>query len=164
MKNDESKVIIKFIVTLVIVLVVCVGIYFITKNVVNKDSDNNKNNESTETSEATISYDSAIVGTMLNKKDKEYYVILYDRSKDDSYKYTILVSDYNTKNKSLPLYMVDLSSAMNKTYYTTEKTNPTASNLSDLKFGDITVIKVKDGKITNAYETIDSIKTLWKLD
>ena len=126
MKDEESKVIIKFIVMLVIVLVICVGIYFITKNVVNKDSE--KSDNTNETTESTISYDSAIIGTMLNKKDKEYYVILYDKSKDDSYKYTQLISKYSSKKDKLPLYNVDLSNAMNKPYYTTEKTNPTASN------------------------------------
>ena len=162
MKSDENKVIVKFIVTLIIVLVLCIGIFFLTKYVVNKDSE--KKDETSETSEATINYDSVIVGTMLNKKDKEYYVILYDKSKDDAYKYTQLVSKYSTKKDKLPLYIVDLSSAMNKPYYTNDKTNPISNNLSDLKFGDITVLKIKDGKITNAYETIDSINALWKLD
>lgn len=162
MKNEENKVIIKFIVTLVIVLALCIGIYFLTKYVVNKDTDTNT--ETSETKDVSINYESAIIGTMLNKKDNEYYVILYNKSKDDAYKYTQLVTNYKALKDSLPIYIVDLSTPMNSPYYTSEATNPKAENLSELKFGDITVIKVKNGKITNAYETIDSIKTLWKLD
>ena len=161
MKDEESKVIIKFIVMLVIVLVICVGIYFITKNVVNKDSE--KSDNTNETTESTISYDSAIIGTMLNKKDSEYYVIVYDKKGNNATNYSIAASKYAAGKDTIPVYTLDLSNGLNSKYKSTEGTNPKASNLEDLRFGEITLLKISNGKITNAYESFDEINKIWKL-
>ena len=57
-----------------------------------------------------------------------------------------------------------LSNAINSKYIATDgKTNPTASKLSELRFGEVTLLKVKDNKITNAYESVESIKKELKI-
>lgn len=157
MQNEETKTMKQFLITLIIVIVGVVGIYLLTKYVVKKD--NSTNNSSTTEEKSYIDPNTAIVGTMLNKSSDAYYVIIYDKTKDNATTYYSIVSTYKAKDKALKVYTVDLSNSLNKKYIATDnKTNPKATNLEDLKFGEVTLLKVKNNKITEAYETTDAIK------
>lgn len=160
MNNEDDTIIKRFIIIMVIIILVAIGIYFFTKVVVKKDTSSTTSDSTTSTS---IDYTKAIVGTMLNKKDSEYYVILYSSASSDATTYKGLVTSYSALSGSLPVYTVDLSNALNTKYYDATNTNPTATNLNDLRFGNITVIKVKSSQITNAYESISAIKKVWKI-
>ena len=157
MQNEETKTMKQFLITLIIVIIGVVGIYLLTKYVVKKD--NATNNSSNTEEKNYIDPNTAIVGTMLNKSSDAYYVIIYDKTKDNATTYYSLVSTYKAKEKALKVYTVDLSNSLNKKYIATDnKTNPKATNLEDLKFGEVTLLKVKNNKITEAYETTDAIK------
>lgn len=157
MQNEETKTMKQFLITLIIVIIGVVGIYLLTKYVVKKD--NATNNSSNTEEKSYIDPNTAIVGTMLNKSSDVYYVIIYDKAKDNATTYYSLVSTYKAKDKALKVYTVDLSNSLNKKYIATDnKTNPKATNLEDLKFGEVTLLKVKNNKITEAYETTDAIK------
>lgn len=157
MQNEETKTMKQFLITLIIVIIGVVGIYLLTKYVVKKD--NATNNSSNTEEKSYIDPNTAIVGTMLNKSSDAYYVIVYDKTKDNATTYYSLVSTYKAKDKALKVYTVDLSNSLNKKYIATDnKTNPKATNLEDLKFGEVTLLKVKNNKITEAYETTDAIK------
>ena len=157
MQNEETKTMKQFLITLIIVIIGVVGIYLLTKYVVKKD--NATNNSSNTEEKNYIDPNTAIVGTMLNKSSDAYYVIIYDKTKDNATTYYSLVSTYKAKDKALKVYTVDLSNSLNKKYIATDnKTNPKATNLEDLKFGEVTLLKVQNNKITEAYETTDAIK------
>lgn len=157
MQNEETKTMKQFLITLIIVIVGVVGIYLLTKYVVKKDNSTNKSSNTEEKS--YIDPNTAIVGTMLNRSSDEYYVIIYDKTGDNATTYYSIVSTYKAKDKALKVYTVDLSNSLNKKYIATDnKTNPKATNLEDLKFGEVTLLKVKNNKITEAYETTDTIK------
>ena len=157
MQNEETKTMKQFLITLIIVIIGVVGIYLLTKYVVKKD--NATNNSSNTEEKNYIDPNTAIVGTMLNKSSDAHYVIIYDKTKDNATTYYSLVSTYKAKDKALKVYTVDLSNSLNKKYIATDnKTNPKATNLEDLKFGEVTLLKVKNNKITEAYETTDAIK------
>ena len=157
MQNEETKTMKQFLITLIIVIIGVVGIYLLTKYVVKKD--NATNNSSNTEEKNYIDPNTAIVGTMLNKSSDAYYVIIYDKTKDNATTYYSLVSTYKAKDKALKVYTVDLSNSLNKKYIATDnKTNPKATNLEDLKFGEVTLLKVKNNNITEAYETTDAIK------
>lgn len=158
--NDESKEIRNFIIIFVIVILVVVGIYFFTKLVVKKDTETSSSETKTEetTKDVEINQGVAIVGTMLKKADKKYFVMLYDDKGENSDEYAAIESEYGSKNPSTPLYYVDLGNELNKKYYDKDNINLTADNINDLRFGDFTVLKVENGKITKTYTTVDSIK------
>ena len=158
MQNEETKTMKQFLITLIIVIVGVVGIYLLTKYVVKKDSSTTDNSTTTE-EKSYIDPNTAIVGTMLNKSSDEYYVIIYDKTRDNATTYYSIVSTYKAKDKALKVYTVDLSNSLNKKYIATDnKTNPKATKLEDLKFGEVTLLKVKNNKMTEAYETTDTIK------
>lgn len=163
MGNEETKTIKQFIITLCIVIVIIVGIYFLTNKTVNKDASNN--NEETKEIDY-INPSMAIVGTMLNKDEEEYYVMVYDASDENSSDYARLVTNFKAKKEYVRTYMVDLSNPLNSKYKVeeNENTNVISNKLNDLKFGKITVLSIKNGNIVKAYENVDAIKKVWKLD
>ena len=101
---------------------------------------------------------------MLNKGTDEYYVLIYDSTSEDASSYARLLTSYSSNKNTKATYTVDLSNAINSKYIATDgKTNPTASKLSELRFGEVTLLKVKNNKITNAYESVESIKKELKI-
>ena len=155
--NDEEKAVKNFIIIFIIVIAVAIGLYFFTKNVVKKEE-----STSTETKEVEIDNSVAIVGTMLNKVEDNYYVILYKSDDSKVSEYASLKSQFS-KSGTTALYYVDLSNVLNSKYYDKDNTNYTAENVNDLRFGDITVLEVKSGKIVKSYNSVDKIKKAWKL-
>ena len=157
--KDEEKAVRNFVIIFVIVLLLAIGLYFFTKLVVKKESDT-KND--TETKEVEIDNSIAIVGTMLNKVEDNYYVILYKSDDSKVSEYEELKQNYKLFN-SKALYYVDLANALNSKYYDKDNTNYTAENINDLRFGDITVLEIKDKKIVKSYNDVDKIKKVWNI-
>lgn len=161
--NTETKTVKQFIIILLIVVVIAGAIYLFTTKVVNKD-ESSSDNSSTSDNTTYIDPTKAIVGTMLNKSTDEYYVLIYDSTSEDASSYARLLTTYSSGKNVKATYTVDLNNLLNSKYVATDdKTNPTASNLSDLRFGKITLIKVKNNKITNAYESVEAIKKELKI-
>ena len=162
LENAETKTVKQFIIILVILIVLVGAIYLFTTKVINKDNTNSSSNDNSNVT--YIDPTKAIVGTMLNKGTAEYYVLIYDASTDESSEYARLLTKYKSGKDIKETYTVDLSNPLNSKYIATDdKTNPTSSNLSNLRFGKVTLLKVKDNKITNAYETVESIKKELKI-
>jgi hypothetical protein len=144
--TTEQKDVRSFLVVILVVLC-CVGlIYLATRAFVTKDLFEKDDKEEVVTP-VSVNYDKAIVGNMLGKPEKEYYVVVYDMTGDYMADMSSLVSGYNAKEKHLHIYTVDLSNKLNADYYDTENENVKATSVEDFKFGDITLIKVTDGKV-----------------
>lgn len=158
---EDNKIIRNFIIILVVVLAIAVGLYFFTKYAVKKDT--SSDTSSTTSTEKSINYDTCIVGNMLNKHEEEYYVILYNSNDSNSSTYSDLVTNYKKADNHLAVYTVDLSNSLNDKYYTTGDTNTTSDSINDLRFGEITVLKINNGKIAKSLVTVSEIKKAWKL-
>ena len=157
--NEDEKAVRNFVIIFIIVILVAIGLYFFTKNVVKKETDSSS---SEETKEVTIDYSVAIVGTMLSKNEDNYYVILYKSDDSKVSEYEKLKQNYTMFN-SKALYYVDLSNPLNTKYYDKDNTNYTAENINDLRFGDITVLEVKNSKIVKSYDSVEKIKKVWNI-
>ena len=155
-RSEEQQEIIRFIKILIIVVVFLLAIYFITRIFVKKDLLNN--NEETAVTE--VSYNKMVFGTMLNRPYEKYYVLAFSSKDNKANYYSALASNYSQDEDSLYIYYIDLEDSMNKEFITTDgKTNPKAKNVSDLKVGDLTLIKVEDGKIAKYIENVEEIKS-----
>ncbi|MBQ6687310.1 MAG: hypothetical protein IJN03_02165 [Bacilli bacterium] len=153
-RNEEQDTIIKFVGILIVVVLIIVAIYFLTKVVVKSDSSSN-----TETNVAEINYSKTVFGTMLNRPYEEYYVFAYSNSDNKAGYYSAITNKYMADDSSLFVYFVDLDDNMNKDYISEDgKTNSEAKNLDELKVGETTLIKVKNGKITKYIEEIGEIE------
>ena len=155
--SEESKEVKRFIIILLSIIVLVLAVYGITR-IVNKDKDNNDDRTVTA---GSIDYDKVSVGTLFNRADSEYYVIVYDGEAPNAIYYSALMNKYMDKEKSNKVYFCDLSNELNKKYYVGEDkdSNPNATTSSELAFKNLTLIKIKNGKIVKYLETLDTIKT-----
>ena len=95
--SDADYDIKKFLIILTILIVVVVGLYFLSNAIVNK-RDNKESNVNTN---VTISYDTLNVGMIFNRPYDEYYVIVYDSTIDDAMVYSTLITNYTKKENSI---------------------------------------------------------------
>ncbi len=159
-QTEEQKEIVRFVIV-ILVVILCVGvIYIATRAFVTKDLFKNKDNTEEVVTPGAINYDVAIMGEILNRPYNEYYVAIYNK-KDGKYisDMSSIVYLYSNKEKHLHIYTVDLSNKMNEGFYDPEHVNTGAQSVNEMKVGDITLLRVKNGKITKYIEDLDKMKS-----
>lgn len=157
-ETEENKVVKKFIIVLLVVVACVVLIYFITRIFVSKDMFNKDDKKTTKTQEVEFNYDKTILGSAFNRPYDEYYVITYKISDEKAKEISNSITTYLAKEDHLKLYFADLDDYMNKNFYDKDNVNSKATNAKELKVGDYTLIKFKDGKIVKFIEGVDQIK------
>ena len=146
--SDDSDMMDKFfIVAGVILFLLC--FYILTVYITNKNSDTDKETEKT----VEISNDEIILGSSLSMKG-DYYVIYYNKGNE-----TIdeIIKNYGGE---LSLYKVDMNSAFNSKYATSEESNKSPSKVSEFKINGPTLIKVSNKKVVEYIEGEDEIRTI----
>lgn len=154
--TEEQMEIKKFIFVLLGLLILLVGVYFFTRAFVTKDL--HKSTNDVEYTEGKVSYDVVVAGTMLNRPESEYYVYAFSNENTKAIYYNTLVSKYSTNEKALQVYYLDIDNALNKDYVDKENASQSFTTIDDLKLGDVTLIKVKDGKVTKYITNEEEIK------
>lgn len=154
--TEEQMEIKKFIFVLLGLLILLVGVYFFTRAFVTKDL--HKSTNGVNYSEGKVSYDVVVVGTMLNRPVSEYYVYAFSNEDTKSVYYNTLVSNYSKKEKALQVYYLDIDNALNKDYVDKSNASKSFTTIKDLKLGELTLLKVKDGKVTKYITNEDEIK------
>ena len=150
--SEVENEVYRFIKILIGLIIVIFGIYFFTNKVVNKPYDIKKDSQKGEVSTHNI-----IAGSLLNRPYKEYYVMAFNSKSKDAIVYETYINTYESKDKSLNVYILDLDNSLNKKYVN-EKSNPKAAKIEDLQIKGPTLMKVNDGKIEKYLEDKDSIK------
>jgi len=154
MSDDVVKVR-NMLILLVGVVIVCVGLFFLTEKMIEKDTITNE-----ETTEVEFDNDIATIGTMFNRNYDEYYVLLY--SKEDHAKNLDSVLDaYRSSDNYIKTYFIDLDLKINNSVYG-EEFNKKPNNSKEVKVNDATLFKIKNGKVTNSYEGSEEIKNVLK--
>jgi hypothetical protein len=156
-ETEEQKEIKKFFIVLIGLVVIILGIYLFTRAFITKDLFDNSSDVTYES--GTISYDTAIVGTMLNRPYDEYYVMAFDSEGTKTNYYNTIASSYISSDDSLKVYYIDLANELNKSYVASDNDEVTVkfTSLDELKLGEVTLIKIKKGKVTKIITDIDSI-------
>ena len=152
--NENNSEIGKFIIIFIVILLVVVGLYFLSKIIVDKRE---KNSDKDETKTAEINYDIITIGTLLNRPYDEYYVLAYDGEKPKAVYYSSLITTYKNKENAKKIYFCDLSNELNSKYVS-ETSNPSAKTIEELKLGEITLLTIKKGKISAYAEDIKLIQ------
>lgn len=155
--TEEQAEIKRFIFVLVGLIIIIVGIYFFTRAFITKDLFNKTSD--VKYTEGQINYDVAIVGNMLNRPLTEYYIMAFAGTSTQVNYYNTVVSKYLNEENALKVYYIDLDNALNKDYVAKdEKASTTFKSIDELKFGEITLLKVKNGKVTKFITNVDDIK------
>lgn len=156
--SDNQIELRRLIIIFVITIVFIIGVYFLTVFILNK-----RNAVEEETTKGTINYNTLAVGTLLNRPYDNYYVLVYDSTSNKGAYYDSIFQSYVSNENGKKIYSCDLSSELNKKYIANDgKSNPGAKVIEDLKFGEVTLIEVKNRQIVNYIENIDSINNLLK--
>ncbi|MBQ2639721.1 MAG: hypothetical protein IJF92_03055 [Bacilli bacterium] len=154
--NNVSKEIYSIVKLLVIVLVILGIFYFLTVYITSKKE--NKYVKEEKTGNVDISYQEILAGSSFNIDEEEYIVIYYDMSdKDLKSNITTSISKYESKEKHLPIYTVNMSSAFNKKYNSSESNN-NPSSLEELSISGPTLIKFSNNEVNEYIESYDNIK------
>ena len=151
-QTEEQKEMQKFFLVVVGLVLVILGVYFLSKILIKPSI------KEYEYTTGQVSTTAISVGTLLNAKEKSYYVVAYDFNSDISSSIQTYADHYtSTKENATKIYYLDLSTAFNRPYYVTEKSNPKATKIKDLKMLNGTLLLIKDGKITKYLEGLDAI-------
>lgn len=154
--SDEQREVMNFII-IIVGIVALIGVIYGVSKIFIKNAEPESNEEVVA---GAIDYDVVSIGTMFNRPIDEYYVAIYNKEDAQAIYYSAIINKYMNKEKSLKVYFCDLNNSLNKKYYvgTNGETNPNAKKITDLALGDLTFIKIKDGKIKKYLETVDEIK------
>ena len=87
-----------------------------------------------------------VSGMVFSKLESEYYVLLYDFDSEEGKSYDSLYQTYTNNIGKYKLFLVDLSSQLNKDIVVDNKSKINISSAEKLKVVDGTLIHVKDGK------------------
>ena len=154
--NEDVEQIKKLGILLIIVIILCVGVYFLTEKLLNRK---NENNTETKT-EVKFNYDIATVGTMFNRPEKEYYVFLYSNEEDGN-TYNSMLTTYRSSDEYVKTYFIDLDLKTNNSVLT-EKLNKKPTKSTEVSVTGATLYKIKNGKVTECYYTLEDIKNILK--
>lgn len=146
-ENDDIKLIKKLLLILLIIVLVILGLYVFTDKVVMEKQETNVN-------EVEFDYDTATIGTILNRPYDEYMVLLYNSKEDNATYYSTLLAKYTGDEK---LYFVDLSLKSSEKYIS-DTSSGIFISINDAKFSGPTLLKIKNGKVIKFLETKEEIK------
>ncbi len=155
--SDEMGKLVRIILVLIVIVVAFYGLtVIITKFQKTSIPDRNKN-----IVPAVIQYDEILIGTILNQTRDEYYVLI---QKDDDQYQTLTsyyLQRYNSNSKSLKVYISNINSVYNQ-FYISETSNIKTNNINEFRVSTITLIKVKNHEIVEAYEGLEEIENAFK--
>ena len=153
--SEEEHEIRRFIIILLSIVVIIVLIYVVSNIFIKKNS----SNSGYENKAGEVDYNVVSVGTMLNRNDDEYYVMVYSQEGSSSTIYATYGGMYTSKTDAKKLYYLDLNNEINKPYVAKDgKSNPDAKSIDEFKFGEFTLLKIKKGKVVKYLEDVDTIK------
>ena len=159
-QTEDQKEIMRFFIVFLVVVLMVTGIYFLTRIFVTKDLGKKKENTQTEeVVPGNVNYSVTSVGKILNRPYDSYYVLVYDTTNSAvATDAQMVMISYNTKDERKHLYTVDLSSYVNKDFYNKENENPEAKSVDEFKFGDLTLLYIKKGKVEKYITEVDKMK------
>ena len=156
--KEEKDNYFKFITTLAILLIIFIISYFAIGFFYTKEIDFNKNETK---DEINIDNNTIMLGQMFDQSEKEYYVLIYDLS-DENSNISTWESTYSMNEDALKVYKVDSSKKFNSKYIVKNGSNKSAKDLSNLKVISPTLIKVTNKQITEYIEGEDDIVNILK--
>lgn len=145
--NRDDYSLKSIIIIILILTAIFFAFYLVTSIVI-------KGNSTVSNSTSVVEENKITISKLFSEKESEYFVLVLKDSNSQSNNYSDInynslynkyISDYNKKDNSLKFYKAYLSDALNSNYLGSETT--ITNDLSNIKFNDDTLLKVKDGNI-----------------
>lgn len=153
--NEDMNLVKNIIILLIIVVGISLGIYFLTDNMIKKE---NKNSDTK--TEIKIDYDIATIGTMFNRIEDEYYVLIYSKENDGNNLDSVLAT-YRSSDNYIKTYYIDLDKKVNN-YVLGEELNQKPNNSNEVKVKEATLYKIINGIVVKCYSGVENIVNILK--
>ena len=150
--SEEQQEIRSFIKILLGLIVIFLVLYFLSAKFMDKKKEYKRTNEA-----GKIQYESISIGTLLNRADDEYYVLVFDSESVNNSYLINKASLYKSAKDSKPLYTADLSLEFNKPFVAGESYHKN-DTIDGIKFKGTTLVLVKKNKIVKFIEDTDVIE------
>lgn len=151
-KASNNEFSIKYaIVTIVIMLLILVGFYFLTEKILKKNnSDNEENQEIVQVRKLNnINY-----SDVDNMVATSYYLLIDKADDENNDSYDLYINSLKYNNFPIEFYYIDLSDDNNKQLLADDEK---LDDLKNLKVKDTTLVYVSDGEIKETYVGSNSI-------
>lgn len=121
----------------------------------NKDE---KEDALTTTKESITSslYDNMIIASKTFEQKNDEYMVIFFSQNDASDTLKSTISAYDSSDKNVKLYKVNIDEAINK-FVVSDEENINATNYDELKINDVTLITIKNNEITSYVVTEDDV-------
>ena len=150
-KNEDiGEIKTLFLITGIIVLI-AVGLYFITNLVAERK------NKAEELPEPEISYVDVVLGEMFDKPMDEYYVFAFSVLDSKANKFFNLMSNYEKTDDPTWVYFADLNLIFNR-FASSEESNPKPTHPTEIRINEVALFHIKGGKVHKFYEDITEIE------
>ena len=153
--NEDMNLVKNIIILLIIVVGISLGIYFLTDNMIKKE---NKNSDTK--TEIKIDYDIATIGTMFNRIEDEYYVLIYSKENDGKNLDSVLAT-YRSSDNYIKTYYIDLDKKVNN-YVLGEELNQRPNDSNEVKVKEATLYKINNGIVVKCYSGVENIVNILK--
>ena len=159
---EKDSYSLKSFLLIVLVLVIILGIFYFITTLIAKPVNNTDNDNG-----VTIIDETKItLSNLLNRKEKEYYVLATKQNNNNQANYQTLynnyINEYKEQEDALTFYTVNLDDALNKSYISDELN--ITDDLSELKVNDDILFKIKDNKIEEHFagskDILEELSTL----
>jgi hypothetical protein len=149
--DDEIKIGNLF--KIILIIIVIFGLFYVITYYGEKNKKLKASASDPKNTYVEIQYDEILVGSTLNQKEDEYYVLI---SKEDNYKkfYKSISTTINNKKR---LYYSFIDNGLNSKYITKEESNLNVKNIEDLKINKDTLLKINNHEITESVEGTENI-------
>lgn len=153
--SDDVVKVRNLLILLVAVVIICVGVFFLTEKLIERDNKNIETNN-----EVEIDYDIASIGTMFNRVEDEYFVLLYSKE-DDGKNLDSVLDSYRSSDNYIKTYYVDLDLKINS-IAKGEKFVSQPKNSNEVSVVEASLFKIKDGNVVESYTGLEKIKDVLK--
>lgn len=153
-KNDNDEIInmIKVLGSVVLVLVAFYFVFAIYNGEISFGEEKEEEEKVVEIQNTEI-----LAGSVFDRKNGEYYVLMFDFDGTHSIKCQNLYSLYLQKQDVIKMYLVDLGNAFNSNYVVTDRESVNVSNVESLRVMEPTLIKIKNGVAEHSVFGIDEL-------
>ena len=147
MVDEELKIdsFFKIVIILLVILVIFAGITMWATRDKSSKADTN------------IQYTKIIAGSILNRSEEDYYVLVEANGDNNISTYESLINKYVAKEDSKRVYIVDLSDPFNSNYVG-EENKLDFENISEARFKETVLLHIVNNKISSS-KFGDSIKS-----
>lgn len=155
---SENSELTKLIKIVLIVTAIMLVFYLITLVATNKADKVNEETASQDEKETTeIQYDYIMIGTLFSREGT-FYVLIEEDEDNRLSEYSTLIETAKANEDVPTIYKANLTDSFNKGYLSKES-NYEVNDIADFRVTGTTLVKIDNGKISETYDSYESIKT-----